>query len=100
MRWRHQPQPGTKSGKVKEEAGAAGQGRAQALQWQHCAISRTAEKKVVACENGQAYNKESVIELLLNKDRSNAPANTEHLRETQGCGWVTADDQPAFDKKK
>jgi len=69
--------------------------------WQHCAISQEPlRKKVVACEMGRLYNKESVIELLLNKDRSNAPANTEHLEKLKDVVELQLTVNPAFDKKK
>lgn len=69
--------------------------------WQHCAISQEKLRKpVVACELGKLYNKESVIELLLNKDRSNAPANTEHLEKLKDVVELELTSNPAFDRKK
>eukprot|EP00088_Acartia_fossae_P056952 TRINITY_DN6639_c1_g1_i10.p1 TRINITY_DN6639_c1_g1~~TRINITY_DN6639_c1_g1_i10.p1 ORF type:complete len:303 (-),score=88.80 TRINITY_DN6639_c1_g1_i10:1138-2046(-) len=69
--------------------------------WQHCAISQEPLRKpVVACELGRLYNKESIIELLLNKDRTNAPANTEHIEKLKDVIELKLHDNPAFDAKK
>jgi len=69
--------------------------------WQHCAITQERLRKpVVACELGRLYNKESVIELLLNKDRTNAPANTEHMEKLKDVVELQLIDNPAFDASK
>jgi len=69
--------------------------------WQHCAITQERLRKpVVACELGRLYNKESVIELLLNKDRTNAPANTEHMEKLKDVIELQLHDNPAFDASK
>jgi len=69
--------------------------------WQHCAITQEPLRKpVVACEMGRLYNKESIIELLLNKDRSNAPANTEHLEKLKDVVELQLQPNPAFDSSK
>lgn len=69
--------------------------------WQHCAISQEPLRKpVVACELGRLYNKESVIELLLNKDRSNAPANTEHMEKLKDVVELQLTINPTYDVKK
>lgn len=69
--------------------------------WQHCAITQQKLRKpVVACELGRLYNKESVIELLLNKDRSTAPANTEHIEKLKDVIELQLNDNPAFVDKQ
>lgn len=69
--------------------------------WQHCAITQEPLRKpVVACELGRLYNKESVIELLLNKDRSNAPSNTQHLEKLKDVVELQLTANPAFDAHK
>lgn len=69
--------------------------------WQHCAISQEPLRKpVVACQLGKLYNKEAVIELLLNKDRSNAPANTEHIEKLKDVVELQLQDNPAFDANR
>merc|ERR1712130_16118 len=40
-----------------------------------------AKKGVVACEMGRLYNKEAVIEMLLNKDRSTSPPWASHIEK-------------------
>ena len=47
--------------------------------WRHCAISsQTLREPIVACYLGNLYNKESVIEALL--DRSKMPELAIHIR--------------------
>jgi len=69
--------------------------------WQHCSISQEPLRKpVVACELGKMYNKASVIELLLNKDRTNAPANTEHIEKLKDVVELKLTTNPAYDAAK
>jgi len=69
--------------------------------WQHCAISQhILNKPVVACEMGRLYNKESVIELLLSKDRSAAPARTEHLEKLKDIVELKLTPNPAYNDKR
>jgi len=69
--------------------------------WQHCAITQEPLRKpVVACELGRLYNKESIIELLLNKDRTNAPANTEHIEKLKDIVELQLTPNPAYDASK
>jgi len=69
--------------------------------WQHCAISQEPLRKpVVACELGKMYNKTSVIELLLSKDRSNAPMNTEHLEKLKDVVELQLTPNPAYNAEK
>ncbi|XP_023331347.1 protein RTF2 homolog [Eurytemora carolleeae] len=69
--------------------------------WQHCAITQEPLRKpIVACELGRLYNKESIIELLLNKERINAPANTEHIEKLKDVVELQLTPNPAFDAKK
>lgn len=69
--------------------------------WQHCSISQEPlQKPVVACELGKMYNKTSVIELLLNKDRTNAPANTEHIEKLKDVVELQLTPNPAYDAAK
>jgi len=69
--------------------------------WQHCAITQQMLKKpIVACEMGRLYNKEAVIELLLSKDRSAAPARTEHIEKLKDIVELQLTPNPAFDDKR
>jgi len=69
--------------------------------WQHCAITQEPLRKpVVACELGRLYNKESIIELLLNKDRTNAPANTEHIEKLKDIVELQLTPNPAYNASK
>lgn len=71
------------------------------FRWQHCAISQQPLRKpVMACELGKLYNKESIIELLLEKDRSTAPANTEHIEKLKDVVELQLTVNPTFDKDK
>jgi len=65
--------------------------------WQHCALTQEALKKpIVACEMGKLYNKESVIELLLSKDRSEAPKWSEHLKQLKDVVELELTPNPAY----
>lgn len=69
--------------------------------WQHCAITQEPLRKpVVACEMGRLYNKVSVIELLLDKERTNAPANTEHIERLKDIVELQLTPNPAYDANK
>jgi len=69
--------------------------------WQHCSITQQMlTKPVVACEMGRLYSKEAVIELLLSKDRSAAPARTEHIEKLKDIVSLQLTPNPAYDDKK
>jgi len=67
------------------------------FKWQHCALTQEAlNKPIVACEMGKLYNKESVIELLLTKDRSEAPKWSEHLKQLKDVIELELTPNPAY----
>lgn len=69
--------------------------------WQHCAITQQLlTKPVVACEMGRLYGKEAVIELLLSKDRSSAPARTGHIEKLKDILELQLTPNPAYDDKR
>jgi len=69
--------------------------------WQHCAITQQAlTKPIVACEMGRLYNKAAVLELLLSRDRSSAPARTGHIEKLKDIVELHLTPNPAYDGKK
>ena len=57
----------------------AGKDVALMARWRHCAISsQRLRQPVVACGVGKLYNKEAVIEALL--DRSKMPGDAAHIK--------------------
>jgi len=69
--------------------------------WQHCSITQQMlTKPVVACEMGRLYSKEAVIELLLTKDRSAAPARTGHIEKLKDIVELQLTPNPAYDDKR
>ena len=71
----------------------AGKDVALMARWRHCAISsQRLRQPVVACGVGKLYNKEAVIEALL--DRSKMPEDAAHIKSLKvGIAYVTG---PAY----
>ena len=66
--------------------------------WQHCALTQEPlTNNIVSCQMGRLYNKESVIELLLSKDRSSAPPWSTHLEKLKDIIELTLTPNPAYD---
>jgi len=72
------------------------------LKWAHCALSQQvlAKKGVVACEMGRLYNKEAVIEMLLNKDRSASPPWASHIEKLKDVVELDLTINPAYEAKR
>jgi len=72
------------------------------LKWAHCALSQQvlAKKGVVACEMGRIYNKEAVIEMLLNKDRSTCPPWASHIEKLKDVVELDLTINPAYEAKR
>ena len=70
--------------------------------WQHCALSQEplSNTNVVACQMGRLYNKEAVIELLLCKDRSNAPPWAAHLEKLKDVIELKLSPNPSYDANR
>ena len=69
--------------------------------WQHCALTQEPlTNNVVACQMGRLYNKESVIELLLSKDRSSAPPWSTHLEKLKDIIELKLTANPAYDANR
>jgi len=65
--------------------------------WQHCALTQEPlAKPVVACEMGRLYNKAAVLELLLSKDRTGAPAWAAHLEKLRDVVELQLAPNPAY----
>ena len=59
-----------------------------------------AKKGVVACEMGRIYNKEAVIEMLLNKDRSTCPPWASHIEKLKDVVELDLTINPAYEAKR
>ena len=70
--------------------------------WQHCALSQEplSPKGVVACQMGRLYNNEAVIELLLCKDRTNAPPWAAHLEKLKDVIELKLSPNPSYDANR
>jgi len=70
--------------------------------WAHCALTQQvlSKKGIVACEMGRLYNKEAIIELLLSKDRSGAPAYTSHIEKLKDVVDLDLTLNPAYDSRR
>ncbi|XP_077991163.1 replication termination factor 2-like [Glandiceps talaboti] len=66
-----------------------------AAKWCLCAISQEPlTQPIVACELGRLYNKESVLEYLLDKSTSE---NAQHIRNLKDVKVLNLTDNPAFE---
>ncbi|CAH1772514.1 unnamed protein product [Owenia fusiformis] len=70
-----------------------------AAKWKHCAITQEPLRSpIVACELGRLYNKESVLEYLLDKTKFESAANFSHIRGLKDVKALNLSDNPAFKK--
>jgi len=76
--------------------------------WQYCNLTQQPlVKPIVACELGRLYNKEAIIEKLLenkagskdNGDKLLPEASTDHIKSLKDVKELQLTDNPAFDRK-
>jgi len=85
--------------KLKKKPERKDKESARLFRWQHCAITQEPLRMpVVACEMGRLYNKESVIELLLEKKERSA--RNEHIEKLKDVMEIQLANNPAFDAEK
>lgn len=73
-----------------------------AAKWKYCALSQEKLKRpIVACDLGRLYNKDAIIEYLLDKtaERPNAEAVT-HIRGTKDIKELNLTDNPEWDGER
>ncbi|XP_061795744.2 replication termination factor 2 [Nerophis lumbriciformis] len=73
-----------------------------AAKWKYCALSQEKLRRpIVSCELGRLYNKDAVIEYLLDKsaDRPNAEAVT-HIRGTKDIKELNLTDNPVWEGER
>ena len=115
MRWRHNSDQG-RVGQVEKEtrtkrcrcSEAPQVGSLCFISTGLCSISSSfysvvqvlAKKGVVACEMGRIYNKEAVIEMLLNKDRSTCPPWASHIEKLKDVVELDLTINPAYESKR
>lgn len=67
-----------------------------AFKWRHCAISQEAlVKPVMACEQGRLYNKESVLEFLIDRTKFECADSFAHLRGLKDVKELQLTENPA-----
>lgn len=67
--------------------------------WKHCAISQDPlHKPIVACELGKLYNKESVLEHLINKDKATSE-NASHITKLSDVKELNLTEKNGFAAK-
>lgn len=65
------------------------------FRWQHCAISHEPLRKpIVACGLGRLYNKDTVIERLL--DKTNKPESISHIKRLKDVKDIILTENPAY----
>lgn len=85
--------------KLKKKPERKDKESARLYRWRHCAITQEPLRKpVVACEMGRLYNKESVIELLLEKKERSA--RNEHIEKLKDVMEIQLASNPAYDAEK
>ncbi|XP_015926313.2 replication termination factor 2 [Parasteatoda tepidariorum] len=69
--------------------------------WKHCAITQEPLRKpIVACELGKLYNKEAVIEHILNKEAAATSENAGHIARLADIKELNLTEKPGFEVNK
>ncbi|XP_045689680.1 replication termination factor 2 [Phyllostomus hastatus] len=68
-------------------------------QWNYCALSQEILRRpIVACELGRLYNKDAVIEFLLDKSSEKAPGKAaSHIKSIKNVTELRLSDNPAWE---
>ncbi|XP_038605837.1 replication termination factor 2 isoform X1 [Tachyglossus aculeatus] len=71
-------------------------------QWNYCTLSQEILRRpIVACELGRLYNKDAVIEFLLDKSSEKAPGQaTSHIKSIKNVTELKLSDNPAWEGDK
>lgn len=65
--------------------------------WQYCSLTNQRLKEpIVACELGRLYNKDAIIEFLLNKDTSDKPEKMDHIKGLKDIHTLKLSENPAY----
>lgn len=68
--------------------------------WQHCALTQEPlDKPIVACELGRLYNKEAIIEKLLNAKSEGSSQGADHIKSLKDVKELQLEPNPAFKDK-
>jgi len=73
----------------------------QSYRWQHCALSQAPlQQPVVVCEMGRIFNKDAIIEALLNKTAEEsatpAPVTISHIKTLRDVKTLNLTENPAW----
>lgn len=70
------------------------------FKWQHCALTQEPlDKPIVACELGRLYNKEAIIEKLLNAKSEGSSQGADHIKSLKDVKELQLEPNPAFKDK-
>jgi len=65
--------------------------------WQYCALTNQLLKEpIVACELGKLYNKDAIIEFLLDKKSSDKPDKVSHIKGLKDIHTLKLSENPAY----
>ena len=68
--------------------------------WQHCALTQEPlDKPIVACELGRLYNKEAIIEKLLNAKSEGSSQGADHIKSLKDVKELQLEPNPNFKDK-
>jgi len=69
--------------------------------WQYCALTNQLLKEpIVACELGKLYNKDAIIEFLLDKKSSDKPDKVSHIKGLKDIHTLKLSENPAYVKQQ
>lgn len=72
-----------------------------AAKWKHCAITQEPlQQPVMACELGRLYNKESVLEFLIDRSKFECAPSFEHLRGLKDVKELTLTENRSYSRPK
>lgn len=67
--------------------------------WKHCAITQEPLRQpIMACELGRLYNKEAVLEFLIDRSKFECAPSFEHLKGLKDLKQLNLTDNPSYDK--
>ncbi|XP_041483879.1 replication termination factor 2-like [Lytechinus variegatus] len=80
--------------RTKRRPEKADQNMERVARWHHCALTQEKLRQpIVACELGRLYNKEAVLEFLLDKSNSES---AQHLKSLKDVKQLNLTDNPAY----
>jgi len=86
--------------KTKKKPEQKDQDSVRLYKWQHCALTQEPlDKPIVACELGRLYNKEAIIEKLLNAKSEGSSQGADHIKSLKDVKELQLEPNPNFKDK-